>query len=59
MNGRVFDVSVEPLPTNVSLPSDYAVVKVVYEDPKAAKEAQIALSGRRYAGRLVITQLIK
>lgn len=57
--GRVFDVSVEPLPTNVSLPSDYAVVKVVYEDPKAAKEAQIALSGRRYAGRLVITQLIK
>ena len=41
-----------------ALPSDYAVVKVIFENHNDAKDAQIALSGRRYAGRIVITQLI-
>lgn len=57
--GKISEINIIPLPTNIALPSDYAVVRVVYEDPKAAKDAQIALSGRRYAGRLVITQLVK
>lgn len=57
--GKVLEVLIAPIPTMASLPSDYAVVKVVFEDPEDAKAAQIALSGRRYAGRLVITQLIQ
>ncbi|KAH0795500.1 Splicing factor U2AF 50 kDa subunit [Histomonas meleagridis] len=55
--GRVLDCVVDRLVTE-PLPSDYAVVKVTFEDSNDAKDAQIALSGRRYAGRLVITQLI-
>lgn len=55
--GRVRECMVDKL-ISEALPSDYAVVKVIFENSEDAKDAQIALSGRRYAGRIVITQLI-
>jgi splicing factor U2AF subunit len=54
--GRVADCEIVRLASE-TLPSDFAVVKVVFEDPDEAKDAQMALAGRRYAGRLVVTQL--
>jgi hypothetical protein len=54
--GRVVGCEIIKLASE-TLPSDFAVVRVVFEDPNDAKEAQMALAGRRYAGRLVITQL--
>ena len=55
--GKVLECMVDKL-ISEALPSDYAVVKVIFENHNDAKDAQIALSGRRYAGRIVITQLI-
>ncbi|OHS96236.1 hypothetical protein TRFO_37620 [Tritrichomonas foetus] len=57
--GKVIECTVNPLQADEVLPSDFAVVKVIFEEAKDAKEAQLALSGRRYAGRLVITQLVQ
>jgi hypothetical protein len=54
--GRVADCEIVKLASE-TLPSDFAVVRVVFEDPNEAKEAQMALAGRRYAGRFVVTQL--
>ena len=51
--GEIADIKVEHLPIR----SDYAVVKVFFKSPENAKDAQMSLSGRRYAGRLVITSL--
>ena len=44
--------------TQEPLPSDYAIVKVDFAKPTDAKEAQMGISGRRYSGRIVITQLV-
>jgi hypothetical protein len=55
--GRVRECEIIKLASE-ALPSDYAVVKVVFDDESEAKEAQMALSGRRFSGRLVITQLV-
>lgn len=51
--GTVTDSRIEHLPIR----SDYAVVKITFADPADTKEAQLALSGRRYAGRLCITSI--
>ncbi|EAY18643.1 hypothetical protein TVAG_062480 [Trichomonas vaginalis G3] len=51
--GNVLDVEVEQLPIR----SDYAVIKVKFSTPSEAKAAQLALSGRRYGGRVVITSV--
>lgn len=51
--GAINNVAIEQLP----LRSEFAVVKIYYESPESAKKAQLALSGRRYAGRIVITSI--
>ena len=55
--GEVVECRVEQLDPENVLPSDHPVVIVVFTKEDSAKEAQIALSGRRYEGRYVITQL--
>ena len=51
--GEIIDMKIEHLP----IKTDFAVVKVYYKTPEQAKTAQLAVSGRRYAGRFVITSL--
>ena len=51
--GDIIDRKVEHLPIR----SDYAVVKFFYKTPQQAKNAQLAIAGRRYAGRAVITSV--
>lgn len=51
--GEITDTKVDHLP----ITSDYAVVKVFFKSAENAKNAQLAISGRRYGGRLVITSL--
>jgi hypothetical protein len=55
--GRVKECEVIKLASE-ALPSDYAVVKVVFENAAEAKDAQMALAGRRFSGRIVLTQLV-
>ena len=54
--GKVLDVSVQ-IPPNQAHKCGYEVINVEFEDGKSAKNAQLQISGRRYRGRLVITQL--
>ena len=51
--GEIIDKKVEHMPIR----SEYAVVKFFYKTPQQAKNAQIALAGRRYAGRAVLTSV--
>jgi hypothetical protein len=55
--GRVIDCVVAKLASE-SLPSDYSIVKVLFDNKEDAKQAQMGISGRRYCGRLVITMLV-
>jgi hypothetical protein len=55
--GRVRECEIIKLASEV-LPSDYAVVKVVFDDQSEAKSAQMGLAGRRFSGRIVLTQLV-
>lgn len=54
--GYVDDCIIETLKSE-QLPSDYAVVRVTFSSLEEAKLAQIKLSGRRFDGRIVITQI--
>lgn len=51
--GEVLSCNVVALPFK----SDYAIVKVAFSSEEEAKECQMAISGRRYNGRIVITSI--
>ena len=55
--GNVVSCTIERLGSE-PLPCDYAVVRVTFESLEDAKKAQLGISGRRYGGRTVITQLV-
>lgn len=54
--GKVEDINVSELPL-ATLPSDFAVVRVLFASPEDARDAQLGLAGLRYNGRIVITCL--
>ena len=51
--GEIINKGIEHMPIR----SEYAVVKVFYRTPQQAKAAQLYLSGRRFAGRIVLTSI--